>query len=229
MDKIEFYLISIKRSGIHRKENINDIKEMCKENLKELNISGFDGKNLNEEMIEKLKKLNILRKNNYRQIKRVKWKPELIDNELAVFISHFQMWKNISFNNVKYGIIFEDDAKFDENFTIDLSNILNNLPEEWDFISFFHHKNQLKDGRFEKYTEEFGNDYLLKLKGDLFGCVGYMINYKSSLKFINKLLPIKYPVDTAVMKYLIKRGTGYVSKKKMVSLYDKKTFIFEKK
>ena len=228
MNNIEFFLITIERSGSSRKNNINNIEEMCQKNLKKLNISGFDGKYLNNETIKHLKKLKILRKKNYRQIKRVKWKPKIIDNEIGVFISHVQMWNNIIFNNIRYGIIFEDDAKLNDSFTVDIINILNNLPEKWDFITFFHHKRQ-KDGRFEKYTEDFNNDYLLKIKGDLFGCVGYMINYQSAKKFINKLLPMKLPVDTAIMKYLQKNGNGYVSKKPMIELYDKKTFIFEKK
>lgn len=232
MDKIEFYLISIKRSGTYRRKNIKILKKFIKENfLKELKVFGYDGKGLssNEKEIKKLKDLKILRdEENFREMIHVNGSPRnLTDGEIGVFISHYQIWEDIKLNNIDKAIIFEDDAACHPYMRQELGMIFNNPPKNMNFIQFQHHFLQVepRNNRFRKRTEDY-DDNLYKIKGDLFGLAGYYVTNMGANKFIKNLLPIKNPVDTSVMFYLMKTGTGYVTKKPLVELMKKaKSFI----
>lgn len=89
--------------------------------LKNINtIYGFDGKNIENENINEIKLLD----------KFVTFKP----GEKGCFISHLRLWYFIVENNIEYGLIFEDDAIFCENFLDKYKKILNELPKDADFI-----------------------------------------------------------------------------------------------
>ena len=143
--------------------------------------------------------------------------------EIGCFLSHIEIWQNIVKNNIKYSLVLEDDALFTtNNFFKKIEEIICLIPENADFISLFHNTKLL-----EKYIikmKEY-NKNLLKTTENLTGTVGYIITFKGAKNFLKNLLPIKMPVDNAIMKYCLQKETAYLSKIPLVKLCDNFSII----
>jgi GR25 family glycosyltransferase involved in LPS biosynthesis len=233
MESITFYMITIDRTTEERKKNINNLKEFIKKEFnKELKILGFDGNTLiNKGKIKDFQKNGIIKKGkNFRKFRDPSAKHrkrKLRNGEYGCFISHKLCWENIVKNNIKFGIIFEDDGVCIPEFRNELKNIFDNLPEKWDYIDFQHHKDQTPpNGRFRSRTKPY-NKFLLQITGDLFGTTGYLINTNGAKNLMDNTLPICYPVDCAMTQYVTKKipKTGFVSKNSIVNLCGFKSII----
>lgn len=60
--------------------------------------------------------------------------------EVGVFASHYLAWKYIVENNLNSMLILEDDAILEKDFLKKYNIGINNLPKNWDYISFYAHK-----------------------------------------------------------------------------------------
>lgn len=83
-------------------------------------IYGFDGKHIENESENEVKLMD----------KFVNFLP----GEKGCFLTHLRLWHFIFQNDLKYGLIFEDDALFCSNFLQKYENIMKEIPKDADFI-----------------------------------------------------------------------------------------------
>ena len=68
--------------------------------------------------------------------------------EVGVWASNFVAWNNLLKSDYDALLLFEDDLLLSENFYEKLIELINDLPDNWDFFSVFCHPNQI--GRYHK-------------------------------------------------------------------------------
>ena len=222
----KYYLVSIGRTASRRKENIKKLKQSVKEYTgKNIYTFGVDGKKLNRHIVKGLKRNNIFKnEKKYRYDKS--YKRTLKMSEIGCFLSHIEIWKDIVKNNIKYALVLEDDALFTtNNFFKKIEEIIYLIPENADFISLFHHTKLLS--KYIIKMKEY-NENLLKTTEHLTGTVGYILTFKGAKNFLKNLLPIKMPVDDAIMKYCLTKETAYLSKIPLVTLCDNFSVIWNR-
>jgi GR25 family glycosyltransferase involved in LPS biosynthesis len=96
---------------------LNSIKDMgIKPNL----VEGVNGKTLDDETIKK----NTTYFGRYFATK----------STIGIAMAHIKGWKTFLKSGEKYGLIFEDDVVFEDNFKERLDNILNNTPKDVDIL-----------------------------------------------------------------------------------------------
>jgi len=130
--------------------------------------------------------------------------------QLGCFLSHFQIWKYISNNNIEMAIILEDDVKLYKNFNRVIDLVFDNLPIKFDYVQLFIHPDKLK------------TEYLNGNEGDLIpaeensGTVAYLISLRGARRLIKltQLLKIQAPVDKQIYFYIERHFIkGYMVKK----------------
>ena len=112
-------------------------------------------------------------------------------------LSHYSLWKwLVDHPEYQQLIIFEDDARPNNNYSIDfLQQIIASVPD-FDMLSFGY-----SDIRGE--IEEV-NEYVSRFKGgEFFGLQGYMISQSGALKMMKYMFPIEFQVDSYI---------GYIAK-----------------
>lgn len=103
-------------------------------------------------------------------------------SNLAVLKSHFNLWKYIYDNDIKYAFIFEDDAIIPSHFLKTLEESLNNPltqnTSNWDAIYFGILRMNCQKTIYENFNR------MLNLKGYNNGLHAYLIHKKTAEKFI---------------------------------------------
>ena len=217
----QYYLITIDRIYKYRKRNIEITKHIIKKNTNNNVIQiGVDGDNLTPEIISTLQKKEILKYDlEIPDFSRI-----LSNSEIGLNLSEYKIYKHMIKNNIQYAIIFEDDAKINEKtFFDDLKNITEDCPEDFLFISMYHHYYPSQQ-KYIKTLKKY-NPYILFSKGQLYGTVCYIISLKGAKAFLQNLFPINMPIDVAIWKYCETRGGRYISNKSLTQLSDNKSFI----
>ena len=233
-----FYLITIERSKEKRNDNINNVKTFVKETYdKELNISGVDGGLLKQDEITDRVLEGIIQPTHHPDTdlslkdagKLVRMnefacrEPFMNSSEIGVFLSHYNIWKDILDKEIPFSIIFEDDAKLETKiFAKELEKIMNNAPENFDIISLYKHEDQLRR-KFINYNDIF---YLTDAK--VWGSTAYIITLNAVKELLENIIPIKYPVDYAFFKYFSSKKTGYLIKERIIKPYDDISVICHK-
>ena len=75
------------------------------------------------------------------------------DGVAGCFLSHIAAWEKVSKSDKPWSIIIEDDYNPPDNFTEEVQNIINELPENWDLVNLYYYK-------FPRLV-----DYYVKLQG----------------------------------------------------------------
>lgn len=177
------YVINLK----NRKDRLNDFIKKCPVTNIEI-IYGFNGKNPSDESKEEIELFN----NKF---------DTLTPGEKGCFLSHVRIYRDIVSKNIPYAIVFEDDALFSEDFESIVSNIVNDLPNDFDILYI--------GGRFDKnfvmtnYIKY--NDYIVQTNFEKFNnkemertTHGYIISNKGSkylLDIFDKTEKITPPID----------------------------------
>lgn len=225
MDKIDqFYLVSIDRSGCFRRQNINRLKLFIKHNFnKELITIGVDSNHVynNPDRIREFQSKGIFLNNkNWFKCGGGKYRP-FKQGEVGCYLSHFEIWSHMIKNNVQKAIIFEDDSLIEPHtFIQHVNDIMNNLPDSKYYISLYHSPQRI----YIKRTKNV-NPFLKKINFDLWGTVSYIVNLDMAKDFIEKLIPLKYPVDQAIAGYCVENSCLYLSDKPLVKLCDSQSII----
>uniref|UniRef100_A0AC35FDN4 Uncharacterized protein n=1 Tax=Panagrolaimus sp. PS1159 TaxID=55785 RepID=A0AC35FDN4_9BILA len=103
--------------------------------------------------------------------------------EIGCFLSHYKIWENVVKNDYDRVIIFEDDVRFSENSTIELSKMIEDIMKthlEWDLI-------YLGRKKMTAHGDEFfvpGHQYLSTLAYS-YWTLGYAISKSGAQKLIN--------------------------------------------
>ena len=233
-----FYLITIERSKEKRNENIEYIKSFIKETYnKEINISGVDGGLIKQDKITDLVLEGIIEPTHHPETdlslkdvgKLVRMSefscrnPFMNSGEIGVFLSHYNIWKDILNKEIPYSIIFEDDAKIETKiFAKELEKIMDNAPENFDIISLYKHEGQLTR-KFIDYNELF---YSTDPK--VWGTTAYIITLNAVKELLEYIIPIRYPVDYSLFRYFSSKKTGYLIKERIIKPYDDISIICHK-
>lgn len=111
---------------------------------------------------------------------------------------------NMSIENNETYFVMDDDQIVNTDFDVLLKNVLNELPEDFDFCytSTLTPQNMYK---LESYS-----DNLHKPKTALWGPNSFIVSPKGAKNILEKILPIKYQIDTQLY-LLINRVDFYVS------------------
>lgn len=80
----------------------------------------------------------------------------LKDSEKSLFLKHYTSLKKIIELNIDYGLVIEDDAVFSNDFTNNLKEIINTLPNDWDVYYPNSTKNMYgrKNAEYNKYVSK---------------------------------------------------------------------------
>jgi len=181
-----------------RKDRLNHFKSRYNFNINFNRIKAVDGKDLN---IDEIFKNNTIGEYGYKSLKNYrKFHHELTNNgSVGCYLSHYNIWKNISEKNKNRNyIIFEDDAILNNITLDDVSKRLKKLPNDWDIYL-------LSNSKF-CYVKEFIGSRIYKVKR-FFLTSSYVINKKCVKKIFNTntIFPINQQIDS----YLSELATNY--------------------
>lgn len=107
-------------------------------------------------------------------------------NELSVSVSHLKIYEDIVKNNYKLCLILEDDAILSENFSIIMTEILNENISHFDFIFLSTCCNIVIDKQNDNHIQS----------SDTSKCVsGYLVNGKKLMDVLSISKPISTNID----------------------------------
>ena len=116
---------------------------------------------------------------------------EITDSEMAIALSHYNVWKNIVDNKIQTTLIIEDDVNFNPELSQKLLWAMETeLPKNYDmlYLSYiFSHSPTVKEH----------SENLLKVEKGLWWLSGYILTYEGAKKLLDSL-PIKGAVDVWV-------------------------------
>ena len=148
-----------------------------------------DGTNLD---VNKLKEDNIVASDS-----------EITKGEIGCYMSHIEMLKRSIKQKSKYVLILEDDAKIESDTFQKINEVLKEVPVDAELIFIGYNYNE--SYKFQKSIY-------------LHGTQSYIVNTRNmSLDKINKLYPIKSPIDTVIPK----KFNTYITIPKIVELNNK--------
>ena len=205
--EVQTFLISIPRSAVHRKDNIETLTQTYSPI-----ILGIDGND-----------------HTYETIKCKSWNRTMKRGEMGCVQSHRQVWKQIIDENIPYALVLEDDSVVNKEVVSDLCSFFTQQ-ENYDYLNLMVHpyqhdtivqnvKTYTPDNRFGIITpeERFPNRHI-------WGTNAYLIKLKFAIEMYNST--IDDPVDHMISRKLCHKSKGLIYLgKDAVSLYDTKTTI----
>jgi len=163
-------------------------------------ISSYNLKNINYEIVNAIDKKNlianalfsnkILGDIGYNNLfLPIRYNHYEFNNLGAVgcYLSHIKIWYKILNDNVKYGIVYEDDVLFNNKITSDsIMESINNLPDDWDILLL--NKNKVKMHKVNNIPDLY--------KIERFLCThSYVINSNIIPYLLENVLPINQQID----------------------------------
>jgi len=109
--------------------------------------------------------------------------------QIAVHLSHYNIWKDIIKNKYKKCLILEDDCIFTEHIN-DLSNVLQNVPNDWKFLYL---GNSQKINNYN--SSDINNYYFKKVIKNVDECHIYAITDDCANILIEHIFPIRAAID----------------------------------
>jgi GR25 family glycosyltransferase involved in LPS biosynthesis len=208
-DKI--YIINLKQC--------TDRKEMMTEQMIKLNIDNYVfeealfGKDIN---IEYLKSNNLYAyPGNTFCKKTCSCQGEghgLNNNEIALHLTHYNIWNDIVQNNYTKCLILEDDCIFTEDIT-NVSNIINNIPINWKIL-FLGHTQYINSNN----SKDIDNPYFLQLLNGVAETHIYAVTQECARILIEHTYPIRAAVDGYLGHFMINKKIltdNYICKNKL--------------
>ena len=157
-------------------------------NLKNINYERLDAvnkDNLNSKQLHTNKVLGDYGyKSLYKNIREFQHQFNTL-GAVACYMSHIKTWNKILSDNVKYGLIFEDDVLFNSDITSELIfEYINKIPKDWDILLLNKNRVTMK------------NIYDNVNKVDKFICLhSYVINRNCINRLLQDVLPINQQID----------------------------------
>ena len=205
----KIYLINLE----YRKDRLNKFNETFFNSDISINYNHFkaiDGKNINinNYVTDKtLKEINEIEKTGYR-----KYHYQLTRGAIGCYLSHTNIWKDILDNNIKNGLILEDDIIIPKEFNNLLNKNIKYIPDDYDIILL-------------GYKCIDCNSKLNYIKVNKFWLMhSYIITKKCIEKIYNKMFPIKQQIDSELSD-LSQELNIYATKENIVFNYISDTDI----
>lgn len=171
------------------------------------NEKKYNLKNINYEKIISIKNNNIdrnyLYQNNIINFKNLNY------NDISRFLSHIKTWEKIIEDNVKYGIIFEDNIKsLDKLISDDIINNINKLPDNWNILLL-----NKEGGEIIKL-----NDEIFKVN-NIIGTNSYIINNITAKYLLENIFPIKQTLEKKLSDLSKNLINIYIINKNEMNIY----------
>lgn len=123
-------------------------------------------------------------------------KASMTQTELAICLSHYNVWNRIINNCEDYGLVFEDDCHFPKDIVKKINNYMNDITKKGiDFDTFYLFNGNWGKEDVEENLEKVANGVYRETDTFNAGGVAYIISKKFCKKLINKMFPIKMPQD----------------------------------
>lgn len=182
-----------------RMEKTHDI--LSKNNI---NYSRFEAIDLSNLSSEEKKNLN--------------YKNHMTNEILGCALSHMHLWAHIVSNDLDYGVIFEDDITFKENWEQTLNIALKELPKDWDIFTLgntgikfkydkydspfnfiFYHIITLLNIQNKKYNNEMYDN--ITIPYFFTGAYAYAISKQGAKKLLNLINDINFHIDVLISSH----------------------------
>lgn len=129
----------------------------------------------------------------------------------GVWASNFLAWENFLKTDNDVLLVFEDDVFVTENFNENIKVYLSELPEDWDFFSFF-----IPPGEAARYNRDYHSIDKINICKfyQEWSCAGYAISRKGAEKAIKDIKEngIGLPIDWYMFGESIGKFNTYNSK-----------------
>lgn len=125
---------------------------------------------------------------------------------IGCYLSHYEIWKQIVYEDINIAIVFEDDTIFEEKITEnDITSRILELPENWDIYIIGRPHTRLE-------TEKVNGSRDIVRVTTFYGSHAYVINKRGADKCINnqKVFPIRKQIDQQLSDF---------SREKYINIY----------
>lgn len=112
--------------------------------------------------------------------------------------SHVRLWRKIVDEKIPWSIIFEDDVHLHPNFMELLDEYIKHIPERTDILYLGY--------CCPEFSQNI-NPFIIK--GNCMCLHAYMISYQGAENLLNNILPIRQPVDIAMLHYYRNKGKSF--------------------
>ena len=132
---------------------------------------------------------------------------KLTPGQIGCALSHIKIWEKAIKDNNKYILVLEDDAIIPSNFNTIFKNSIENLPKNWDLLSF-----NCAWCSAKKYNKK-----LYKLQNNI--CtLSYLISTRGIQKIFNLLKSKKFnePIDVYLNNYFYNNNNCFITKKSYI-------------
>ncbi len=121
-----------------------------------------------------------------------------LPGELGVWVSTINIWKYIIANKIDKFLILEDDITLKEDFLDRLDDCLNDLPENFDFLSLYYFKEQ----NFDTEDTEIGSKNIKKSNEQYSAAQATLYSLKGAKKLLKliKRKGLEYTADCFIFK-----------------------------
>ena len=208
LEEFKVYIVNL-RKDTERKKNI--VNELAKQNIKNYKfIEAVDGNNLSKEDLKNClyinkKKINI-------------WNEKLTLSQIGCALSHIKIYQDFIKSNKKYALVFEDDAIFLENFTLNLQRL---IIKNFKFEKQIFLLSELKEF-IRKPIDKMGKYEAVKVTNAFF-THAYLINKEAAKSILKFNYPVKTVADNFVY-FKIYCGVNLIGLNPFLIDQDKKNF-----
>lgn len=122
----------------------------------------------------------------------------LLPGQIGCALSHVHIWRKIA-DSFPYGIVLEDDAVIVDpiNFWGQINKILNELPEQWDFVYLYVHKVYTSSQKDKRNGIE-NKTHIIK-GFPTYGLAGYLISQNGAKVLLEQNTSLHVPIDINLM------------------------------
>jgi hypothetical protein len=203
----EYYFVNLDRRADRLEYIQGEIQksDILKNNIKKW--SGIDGRNVNPNFIPR----NFLSKRAYEDI--MSGKPvisglSVTPGGLGFYLTHTKIF-DYAVETKKTLFVMDDDILIHKNFDSELSEILEELPTDFDFCYLGYY-----DTKYEKIPV---SNKIFKPKGQFCGPHAYIISPKGARKIIDDIFPIEIQLDSRL--YQLQNNIDYYAVYDRLAMY----------
>ena len=119
------------------------------------------------------------------------------NNEIGCYLSHYNLWQKMVSENIEVALIFEDDAKWDDDFAKIINDIMA-LKRQWGMCLLTNDKNCMFFRKLHAVGDNRFLGYPLKRTMAL---TGYLLKREAAANMCKRLSIIYEPVDMAIARH----------------------------
>jgi GR25 family glycosyltransferase involved in LPS biosynthesis len=197
INDLNYSILSINDRAI---ENINNTKNIMS-NFQEINVECVNGNKVDSKKM--LDSMGITL-NNW------SWHSSPRGGELGVWLSSINLFNKMINENIKNVLLFEDDATLSNNFLNNFLSMVEEIPEDYDFLSLVFPSSSKY---LYKDDAEVGLSKICSAKYNHFSTIAILWSKNGAKKMIDSLntYGIKHPIDIQIFDFLLSNNliNGY--------------------